>query len=136
MSSRRARDGSSLTMVGLHSSSLDLGMGFDEGLAERVAQCAGAEPGLSERKMFGGLCFMSNGNMCFGVVGDELMVRVGLDDYSSALQLPHVREMDFTGRSMRGLVYVAAAGIEEDDDLDAWLLRGVKFASSLPPKSP
>jgi len=96
----------------------------------------GSDLAISERKMFGGLCFMSSGNMCFGIVGDELMVRVGLDDYSSALQLPHVREMDFTGRSMRGMVYVAADGIEEDDDLEAWLLRGVKFSRSLPSKSP
>jgi hypothetical protein len=115
--------------------SLDL-VAFDEGLAERIRTTVGSDPAISERKMFGGLCFMSSGNMCFGIVGDELMVRVGLDDYSSALRLPNVREMDFTGRSMRGMVYVAADGVEDDDDLEAWLARGVKFARSLPPKSP
>ena len=56
--------------------------------------------------MFGGLCFMVNGNMCFGVVGSELMVRVGPDAYQAPVTLPHAREMDFTGRSMRGMVYV------------------------------
>jgi TfoX N-terminal domain len=68
-------------------------MAFDEGLAERIRTLMGSDPTISERKMFGGLCFMSSGNMCFGIVGDERMVRVGRGDYSSALQLPHVREM-------------------------------------------
>jgi TfoX/Sxy family transcriptional regulator of competence genes len=89
---------------------------------------------MSERKMFGGLCFMSSGNMCFGVLGDEIMVRVGPDAYTEALQLPHAREMDFTGRSMRGMVYVDPDGISEDLDLEAWLQRGLAYARSLPPK--
>jgi len=84
--------------------------------------------------MFGGLCFMTNGNMCFGIVGSELMVRVGADSYDEALALPHAREMDFTGRSMRGMVYVAEDGIAEDDDLAEWLRRGLDYAVSLPPK--
>jgi TfoX/Sxy family transcriptional regulator of competence genes len=91
-------------------------------------------PGLSERKMFGGLCFLHEGNMCFGIVGSELMVRVGPDAYESSLSRPHAREMDFTGRSMRGMVYVAEAGIQEDEDLGGWLERGLEFASLLPPK--
>ncbi len=89
---------------------------------------------MSERKMFGGLCFMLDGNMCFGIVGSELMVRVGPASYEQMLAQPHAREMDFTGRSMKGMVYVGEAGISEDDDLDAWLARGVSFAESLPPK--
>ena len=109
-------------------------MAFDEGLAERIRDTTGDQPGLSERKMFGGLCFMVNGNMCFGVVGSELMVRVGPDAYESTMALPHAREMDFTGRSMRGMVYVAEAGLAEDEDLQGWLDRGFEFASSLPPK--
>lgn len=84
--------------------------------------------------MFGGLCFMVNGNMCFGVVGSELMVRVGPEAYEATVSLPHAREMDFTGRSMRGMVYVAEAGLSEDDDLEVWLDRGLRFASHLPPK--
>ena len=81
-------------------------MTFDEGLAERVRDLTDAEPSMSERKMFGGLCFMSSGHMCFGILGDEIMVRVGPDAYGAALKLPHAREMDFTGRSMKGMVYV------------------------------
>ena len=84
--------------------------------------------------MFGGLCFMLQGNMSFGVVGSELMVRVGPDSYAEALALPHPREMDFTGRSMRGMVFVSEDGISEDEDLEDWLQRGMAFAGSLPPK--
>ena len=92
------------------------------------------EPGMSERKMFGGLCFMVDGNMCFGIVGDGLMVRAGPDSYEETLALPHAREMDFTGRSMKGMVYVGLAGFSEDDDLGTWLARGTRYAASLPPK--
>jgi len=109
-------------------------MAFDEGLAERVRNLAGENAGLSERKMFGGLCFMLQGNMCFGIVGSELMVRVGPDSYAEALALPHAREMDFTGRSMRGMVFVEEDGISDDDDLEHWLQRGMAFAGSLPAK--
>ena len=79
---------------------------------------------------------MSDGNMSFGVLGSEIMVRVGPDAYAAALQLPHAREMDFTGRSMRGMVYVDPDGISEDDELEAWLLRGLAYAESLPPRGP
>lgn len=109
-------------------------MAFDEGLAERIRDMTADQPWLSERKMFGGLCFMTNGNMCFGIVGSELMVRVGPDSYEAALALPNAREMDFTGRSMRGMVYVAESGLSEDDELSQWLARGLDFAGSLPPK--
>jgi TfoX/Sxy family transcriptional regulator of competence genes len=109
-------------------------MAFDEGLAERIRDAVQDQPGMSERKMFGGLCFMCNGNMSFGIVGDDLMVRVGTDSYEAALALPHTREMDFTGRSMRGMVYVDEAGFSEDQDLDRWLNRGLDHAASLPPK--
>jgi len=111
-------------------------MAFDEGLAHRVRSLTNDESSMSERKMFGGLCFMANGNMCFGVLGDEIMVRVGPDSYDASLTLPHAREMDFTGRSMRGMVYVDADGLSEDEDLQKWLDRGLAFARSLPPKYP
>ena len=109
-------------------------MAFDEGLAERIRDLIADQAYISERKMFGGLCFMLDGNMCFGIVGSELMVRVGPDAYEEALTLPHAREMDFTGRSMKGMVYVGEAGIGEDEDLDVWLTRGTSYAASLPPK--
>jgi hypothetical protein len=72
--------------------------------------------------------------MCVGIVHDELMVRVGRDAYAAALTEPHTREMDFTGRPLTGFIYVACPGFESDDDLQAWIDKGVGFASSLPPK--
>jgi hypothetical protein len=109
-------------------------MAFDEGLAERIRTLMGANEDLSERKMFGGLCFMSGGNMAFGIVGSELMVRVGPTAYIESLALPHAREMDFNGRSMRGMVFVEEGGISEEDEPLAWLQRGMDFATSLPSK--
>ena len=109
-------------------------MAFDEGLAERIRDQIGDDLTMSERKMFGGLAFMSNGNMCFGIMGDDLLVRVGPETYAASLALPHVREMDLTGRPLRGLVVVDAAGLGEDDLLCTWLDRGLAFTDSLPPK--
>lgn len=109
-------------------------MAYDEALGERVRAALEDEAGVTERKMFGGLAFMLHGNMCCGVIGDELMVRVGPDAWEAALALPHAREMDFTGRSMKGMVYVGTAGIASDADLDAWVGRGIAFAGSLPRK--
>ena len=109
-------------------------MAYNEELALRVRQSLGAQEGIVERKMFGGLCFMVNGNMCCGVMGDEVIVRVGAERYEDALTLPHAREMDFTGRPMRGFVVVSADGVVTGDGLDQWVQRGVRFAASLPPK--
>jgi TfoX/Sxy family transcriptional regulator of competence genes len=107
---------------------------FDEGLAERIRDLIGADPVMSERKMFGGLCFMCSGNMCFGIMGNDLFVRVGPDASIEFLAKPHVREMDFTGRVMRGIVLVDPLGFTEDRLLRDWLDRGLEFAESLPPK--
>lgn len=107
---------------------------YDEGLAERIRSATIDEDGLRERKMFGGLAFLHDGNMAFGIVGDELMVRVGPGAWADALTLPYAREMDFTGRSMTGMVYVGVDGFAEDHDLRAWLDRGLAYAGSLPPK--
>ena len=109
-------------------------MAFDAGLAHRIRETAGDGPSMTERNMFGGLCFMYNGNMCLGIVGSDLMVRVGPDAYVDALAAPHAREMDFNGRPMRGMVYVSPEGVADDADLAAWIDRGVAFARSLPPK--
>ena len=109
-------------------------MAFSEELALRMRQCLGEQAGITERKMFGGLCFMVRGNMLGGVMGDEIIVRVGADHYEEALQFPHAREMDFTGRPMRGFVVVSSDGVASDDDLNEWAQRGLKFALSLPSK--
>jgi len=109
-------------------------MAFDEALAARIRSAFDGEPDLTERKMFGGLAFMVSGNMACGVTGDEIMVRVGPDNHEDALSRPHARPMDFTGRPMRGLVYVARSGFKSDQDLAAWVESGASFARNLPPK--
>ena len=109
-------------------------MAYDEKLAERVRAALARREGLSERRMFGGLAFMLNGNMCCGLTADALMVRVGPDRFQQALDQPHARPMDFTGRPMKGMVYVDPAGYATDEALAAWVGRGVEFAASLPPK--
>lgn len=109
-------------------------MAYDEGLAQRIRETLDEHEELSERRMFGGIAFLLGGHMCVGVVGDDLMVRVGPDAYASALAEPDAREMDFTGRPMKGLIYVDGASLESDAWLEAWIGRGVAFAGSLPPK--
>ncbi len=109
-------------------------MAFSEELALRIRQSLGEQEGVIERKMFGGLCFMVSGNMLGGVMGDEIIVRVGAEGYENALNLPHAREMDFTGRPMRGFVVVSADGVSSDQSLEEWVRRGLRFAQSLPPK--
>lgn len=110
-------------------------MAFDEGFAEWVRALLADDADARERKMFGGLCcFLCGGSMACGIVGDELIVRVGPEAWSEALSRPHVREMDFTGRSMKGMVYVGVPGFAEDADLPAWVDRGTSYARSRPPK--
>ncbi len=109
-------------------------MAYDEGLAHRVHELLENRPGFSEKKMFGGLCFLVDGNMAGGIIASELMLRVGPDMYDECLALEHAREMDFTGRALKGMIYVGEEGIAEDEDLEAWVERGYAFAASLPPK--
>ena len=84
--------------------------------------------------MFGGIAFMLAGNMFCGIVKDELMVRVGPERHDDALSQPHARPMDFTGRAMRGMVYVQPEGFRTDSDLKQWVDLGLMFAAALPPK--
>ncbi len=109
-------------------------MAYDEKLAERIRVLLKGRRGVSEKKMFGGLTFLVNRNMCCGVVDDELMVRVGPDAYEKSLARSHARAMDFTGRPMKGMVYVGVDGIRTKKQLEAWIDRGVDFARSLPAK--
>jgi TfoX/Sxy family transcriptional regulator of competence genes len=109
-------------------------MAFDEAVAGRVRKALAGSPDVVEKRMFGGIAFMLRGNMCCGVIGDRLMLRVGPDGYEAALSRPHSRAMDFTGRAMKGLVYVEPAGFASPRDLKAWIERAMKFALSLPAK--
>ena len=109
-------------------------MAYNEDLALRIRVALGGYDGVVERKMFGGIAFMLSGNMCCGVTGGDLMVRVGPDGLDGALAQPHTRPMDFTGRPMKGYVYVGPAGTEKDESLKQWVQRGAAFAGSLPAK--
>ena len=110
-------------------------MAYDESLADRVRHVLAGEPGLSERKMFGGLAFMLGGNMCCGIVGDRLMLRLGADLAEKALERTNVHQMDFTGRPMTGMVYVAPGGVR-GRALRTWVEKAAGFARTLPPKHP
>jgi hypothetical protein len=109
-------------------------MAYDEGLATRVREVLGDQPGLTEKRMFGGLAFLLHGNMACGVRGDDLIVRVAADDADAALGEPGAKPFDLTGRPMKGWLMVAAEGHAEDDDLRRWVGRGLAYAGSLPPK--
>lgn len=109
-------------------------MAYDEGLAQRIRDMLGEQPGLVEKKMFGGVGFLLFGNMAGGVHKDALIVRVGPERYDEAMKRPHTRPFDMTGRPMKGWVMLAANGYEADDDLSSWVQQGIEFALSLPPK--
>jgi hypothetical protein len=108
-------------------------MAYDDALAERIRDRMRDAFGATEKKMFGGLIFLMYGNMTVGVIGDDLMARVGPDRTDAALARPGARPFDFTGRTMRGWVFVG--GDELDDDvLDSWIDEASAFVATLPPK--
>jgi len=109
-------------------------MAFDEDLANRVRKILAKVDGVSEKKMFGGLCFLINGNMALGLANDDLMIRVGPESYEKMLAKPNVRKMDFTGKPLKGFLYVGTKGTDSDKDLKKWVSRSIEFAMSLPPK--
>ena len=109
-------------------------MAYDAGLAERLREALQSQRSISEKKMFGGMAFMSRGYMFIGIVGDVLMARVGPEYYHAALSRPHVREMDFTGKPMKGYVFVDPPGFESDSNLVDWVERCHRFVQSLPEK--
>jgi TfoX/Sxy family transcriptional regulator of competence genes len=110
-------------------------MPFDEELAQRVRLVLAESPDVGERRMFGGLAFLVGGHMACGVVGGDLMLRLGEAGADAALDCPHVRPMDFTGRPMRTMVYVAAEGIVADRTLREWIERAVEYVRAMPPKT-
>lgn len=109
-------------------------MAYDEKLAGRLRKLLEGNLDISERKMFGGLCFLCRGHMFAGIAGKDLMARIGPDNYQKALQQEHVREMDFTGRPMKGYIFVAPEGLASGRHLEKWTLMSLKFVDTLPPK--
>ncbi len=115
-------------------------MAYDEALAARVRTALEGVDAVEERKMFGGLCFLVRGHMACGITGEaqggKLMVRVGEEAFEAALARPHASVMDFTGRPLKGMVYVERPGIRTAKQLAGWVAMGVSHAESRPPKKP
>ena len=109
-------------------------MAYDKKLLERVRKTLRKTKVFEEKKMFGGVCFLLNGNMAFGIHENNMMIRVGKEKYEEALKQKHAKEMDFTGRPMRGMVTVLNKGLESEDGLKRWIKMGIDFAGSLPSK--
>lgn len=107
-------------------------MTFDEGLAQRVRELLPED--AVEKRMFGGVAWMDRGNLVCGVLGEDLIARVGPGRTEAALDEPHTRPFDVTGRPMKGFVYVDADGTAEDEDLEAWVERSREFVGGLPGK--
>ena len=106
-------------------------MAYSEALANRVREALARKKGVEEKKMMGGLGFMIGGHVTLGIVGEDLMVRVGPDGYQRALKRVHARQMDFTGRSIKGFVFVEPAGTRTKRSLASWIAPAVAFAKSL-----
>ena len=109
-------------------------MAFDETLAARIRQNLARHKNVENKKMFGGIGFLLNGNMRVGVWKDSLIARVGSDEYEHAVLEPHVKEFDITGKPMKGWVLVEPQGVVEDDQLNEWIQRALKFVGKLPAK--
>jgi len=109
-------------------------MPYNEQLAIRIRLALDGEGPVTERKMFGGLAFMFAGNMVCGVMGDEIMARVGPERYDAALSTPGAKPMDFTGRPMKGMITITGVGLETDEALRGWLDQALSYARSLPAK--
>jgi TfoX/Sxy family transcriptional regulator of competence genes len=109
-------------------------MAYDERLADRVRELLGERTDVTERRMFGGLTFMVAGHMCCGINTDELILRLAPKAEAAALNAPHARPMDFTGRPMRGSVTIAPSGLKPTA-LTRWIAQAVAHAESLPPKA-
>ena len=109
-------------------------MAYDESLAARIREVLDRQSGIEEKKMFGGVGFLLNGNMLVGVWKENLVVRIGPDAYEGALTEPSVVEFDITGRPMKGFVFVDAPGTRTTTQVKRWVDLGLTFARSLPPK--
>ncbi len=107
---------------------------YDEDLAQRVRDVLAARAEVTERKMFGGIAFMVAGNMACGVLGEDLIVRLGDDEGEKALAEDGVRPFDFTGKPMKGIVYVSPERLTDDAGLTEWVEAGADYATSLPAK--
>jgi TfoX/Sxy family transcriptional regulator of competence genes len=105
--------------------------GYDRELADRIRNTLAGRRSVTEKEMFGGIAFLLRGKMFCGIAGDALMARIGPDQYEGALAKPHVRHMDFTGRPMKGYVFVDAPGLRTQKSLALWVTQCIDFVSTL-----
>ena len=104
-----------------------IGMAYDTALAKRVGALLRRRKNITRKEMFGGTCFLVNGNMCCGVNRDRLVVRVGPERYEELLRKRHIKLMDFTGKPLRGFIYVLPSGLKRRESLKAWLDCGLRY---------
>jgi TfoX/Sxy family transcriptional regulator of competence genes len=109
-------------------------MAYNEELAERIRAGLKLRRDVVEKKMFGGIGFLVNGNMACGVNKQDLILRLSEDDFEKALKQPHVRIFDMTGRPMKGWILVSSGGYKSDKALQGWIEKGIAFAQTLPRK--
>ena len=109
-------------------------MAYSESLARRIRQVVAHRRGITEKTMFGGVCFLLNGNMCVGIWKTSLIVRLAPEQAAAALEDPNVVEFDITGRPMKGWIMVEPDGLETDEQLTGWIQRAVEFVVGLPKK--
>lgn len=109
-------------------------MAYSKSLVERIRHIVSRQRGVTEKKMFGGVCFLLNGNLLVGVWKDSLIARIGKDAYETALQQEYVTEFDVTGRPMKGWVMVETDGIDSDHQLSHWIEQATQFVRMLPIK--
>lgn len=110
-------------------------MPYDQRLAARVRQALSGQSGVTERAMFGGIAFMVRGNMCCGVLKDDLVVRVGPAAHEAELARPHARDMDFTHKPMKGYLYISSKGTATAAAVRSRLGPALSFVAALPPKA-
>jgi len=109
-------------------------MAFDESLGQRIRTALARKKNIEEKKMFGGICFLLNGNMLVGVWKDSLIARLGPEQGDEALLEPHVKVFDITGKPMKNWILVEPEGVVEDEQLKDWIQRALKFVGKLPKK--
>ncbi|MFT3880197.1 MAG: TfoX/Sxy family protein [Gemmatales bacterium] len=109
-------------------------MPFSQSLADRLRDCLDRYPHIVEKKMFGGLGFLLNGNMMIGVWKHHLVLRLGAEQAADALKQVHVKAFDITGKPLSGWVMIAEEDIGDDIDLKAWLNQTMEFVGGLPGK--
>lgn len=109
---------------------------LNEELVDLVRQTIGPRQDIAEKRMFGGVAFLLDGKMTCGVVGNDLMLRISPEDFDAALSEDHIRPMDFTGRPMRGFLYLSREGWKNKKSRKRWVDGGIAYAASLPAKKP